>query len=519
MCLPHICTPFVSGWTPGSEVCVPIFVGGQSVGCLNLEADQAYAIREAHIDRAAFLARILSVVWFRQSVADLAVATQATAEAHITRVEADDTRQVIDRFAAILRDSLWAEDVRIDACVDDLTRSQSKNTHVEIRTIRQFTVPPTIDEEKCWNSWANQISRLGGNAKDGGDRKTGIIVRANPARHGANQNAFIADSFEYNPDAAEEDAVTIARHQMIKDAEDHGIPESAPTQNGFVIGMRLDTQIDDVSGSKNHKPTGIIWMQYAPDEVVRLPVNLKESKPFKKYLQHLCCIGERASLPSAIWFSRLRELERLWANLEHGRLELWLATLAGASDQTVRTAIQHTIRARIAVFKDRDTFTQEGKLRDLIRVESQSKSCPLSVVVNETMTAAKCFAKRGEINVLGSLPNGTFGLSEIHLRECLSNLFVNALKYSRDNTAVEVAISKAEDSVVISLCNHPNVDANEAIAKISAAMLPRSSFSIPKKLGLQVSSTLAKAFGKPLEFIADENGRITCRLTLPLTNS
>jgi signal transduction histidine kinase len=200
-----------------------------------------------------------------------------------------------------------------------------------------------------------------------------------------------------------------------------------------------------------------------------------------------------------------RTLQRRWRDLTAEQRDAFLALIADETDRLAALVGEVLDTSRIDAGTFSYTFDDELDLAGLI---------------NETVATAEL--ARSELRITTRVPSDLPAVrgDSLRLRQVLTNLIDNAVKYSPAGTPVEVRASAVDGEATVEVVDHgsgiPLEDQQLIFEKFGRV---RGTSSKPGTgLGLYIARAIAEAHGGTLDVKSEPGEGSTFALNLPLRN-
>jgi signal transduction histidine kinase len=216
-------------------------------------------------------------------------------------------------------------------------------------------------------------------------------------------------------------------------------------------------------------------------------------------------VSHEVRTPMAAVIGSARTLQRRWRDLTAEQRDAFLALIADETDRLAALVGEVLDTSRIDAGTFSYTFDDELDLAGLI---------------NETVATAEL--ARSELRITTRVPSDLPAVrgDSLRLRQVLTNLIDNAVKYSGEGEPVEVRVTAVNNHATVEVVDHgsgiPPEDQQLIFEKFGRV---RGTSSKPGTgLGLYIARAIAEAHGGTLDVKSEPGEGSTFALNLPLRN-
>jgi signal transduction histidine kinase len=215
-------------------------------------------------------------------------------------------------------------------------------------------------------------------------------------------------------------------------------------------------------------------------------------------------VSHEVRTPMAAVIGSARTLQQRWRELTAEQRDAFLALIADETDRLAALVGEVLDTSRI----DAGTFSYTFDELDL------------AGLITETVATAEL--ARDDLNISSRVPSDLPAVrgDSLRLRQVLTNLIDNAVKYSPEGEPVEVRVSAVNGHATIEVVDHGSGIAPEDQQLIfeKFGRVRGTSFRPGTGLGLYIARAIAEAHGGTLEVSSEPGEGSTFALNLPLRN-
>jgi signal transduction histidine kinase len=215
-------------------------------------------------------------------------------------------------------------------------------------------------------------------------------------------------------------------------------------------------------------------------------------------------VSHEVRTPMAAVIGSARTLQQRWRELTAEQRDAFLALIADETDRLAALVGEVLDTSRI----DAGTFSYTFDELDL------------AGLITETVATAEL--ARNDLNISSRVPSDLPAVrgDPLRLRQVLTNLIDNAVKYSPEGEPVEVRVSAVNGHATIEVVDHGGGIAREDQQLIfeKFGRVRGTSFKPGTGLGLYIARAIAEAHGGTLEVRSEPGEGSTFALNLPLRN-
>jgi len=300
----HIFGNLDSTWSrPCSEVCVPIVVGDDTIGCVNIESNYTHRFNPSSLNVLASVGAIFGAAVVHRDNTFLLDAIQRCAEGFHTTVKLDRESLGLDKLAAQVALNLGCREVSIDAL-----------TEIGVAVPRYYRIASSTQDELVGmqaptgipTDWTLFVAQNANRCE-----QFRSLVLANTGDSLSAYNVLFVKTDNNQNDFAQ---APIEQFTLVP-AEAFSVrQDTALLQYDLVIGVPLLTP-DELG-----RPTcvGVMWASYCQRRF-----NVTSDHPWDQvqrslYLDHVICIAKRCSIIPVTLRSRVWEELRYRKSIHHG---------------------------------------------------------------------------------------------------------------------------------------------------------------------------------------------------------
>ncbi|MCK4660761.1 MAG: hypothetical protein KAV82_14670 [Phycisphaerae bacterium] len=436
-----IFVPMTKSWQyGGSELCLPIVVGRQVLGCVNIESARPFSMNYGYVNMLTALSAIAGMAITRMHNRALLDNVQRTADLIHSRQMRWDVGKHLNDFARTVRDHVLCDSV-------DFIRPNPYRMHSSRRIASSDS--KVLTDHPNGTDWSEYVANTSDCSADGA-KFAGVVLTVdteNPGRIANATRVFARDDSTLDPDTQN------VRFEPIKqDLPSDRISDRWPTKCRLLIGLRLEP--DNEREAMPQRASGVVWFAYFhPARVYGPPTPatgyFEDGANFWRLGHCIALLRTTASHCSPVplsWSSRQIRSRTLSTDLAHSAAHHSLDVLAGHVTDHFERGIAldgHKLRAAA-----RTAIEHRGLYMDLERIESIEDliaevanaraaaeeyvyTFDLAILLQEAWDCACLETNRWPTLALAdaSLPKQRLQTHKTYLFLVVFNIFTNSIKY------------------------------------------------------------------------------------------
>lgn len=418
---------------PCSELCLPINVNRQTIGCLNIEVDRPYAFSRDLVTSLSSVTGVIGLLLVRRKITNLLDSVKSTVSVLSAPQVQAKTEEQLDAFAVCIQQSLLCD--RVDICTGS---SDRQSTYCRIASSAEGWRNNKAVEEPRRDGATAALMR----ADDVHLR--GIVYEVDPTA----QRLTIAVSVHRR-----DNDVCLSRTEILRD-EWPSLVKERPCR--LLFGIRMFS-----SSSGDPQPLGIMWCFLTGPGRLYLGGDPEDDASLKAYVRSLLQAAECCSIIPEVWRSHANQMIEFFQKFEHESLGQVTASARSnvfEASQELERSWRAESSERKVIARRLDACTKEldyvhSKISFLANVSRVGALKNLEAPVSSSVPLKEALAEAFHIaQVLYSVPQcdeerllAHVGDHSVHVpREYLRVLLVNILHNSLKHGLNKIPADSAE---------------------------------------------------------------------------
>lgn len=474
--------PLTENWRrPCSELAIPILIGGQAIGCINIESERTYRWNPTTVNVLSFLARVIGSAVARHIDTSVLDAARRCAATLAVGLPVEREQAALDQFASRAQQSLLCRRVHFmvqDITLRDAARSGGDSRQVATQPV-YYRLASSIPD---WRSRAgfDQPRKSGWTARvaqDKDSRCLAYVFKMPETPKGKQCHADCGWRILLSPPtfAFAQIPSGLLRTISLNITDDL-------SDCRFLVATRLRGLESDVALGQieENAALAVMWSAHRVNGAVNVGkwrFTTGAAQDLQEYLTRLHAVSEDCAIISAALRPRGREFERMLSILRHGYANEVLkkaseSMLAMLDDKTLGASTLENVKlTRLLVQHVQhhiDSFAghiDSGEDPDFA-VAYKSDLLPLHEILNQSWEIAKQLFPRRDVIFDNRVSISSKVLApESYLRSMLVAVLVNCIEHGCDSEfRVKVSAMFESKGHTIKPGNPPRrVDAGELI--------------------------------------------------------